>query len=85
MKQVEIYTKSWCPYCHRAKGLLDARGLAFDEIDVTGDGAREQEMMRRSQRGTVPQIFVDGEHVGGFDDLLALQASGELDGVVVRG
>lgn len=74
MKRVEIYTKSWCPYCHRAKDLLDAKGVDYEEIDVTDDDVREREMIGRSQRRTVPQIFVDGEHVGGFDDLLALQA-----------
>ena len=82
MNHIEIYTKNWCPYCHAAKALLNDEGLAFEDIDVTDDGQREQEMVRRSKRRTVPQIFIGGVHVGGFDDLHALQVNGELDRVV---
>jgi GrxC family glutaredoxin len=76
---IEVYFKEWCPYCHRAKALLESKGLAYKEIDVTSDSIREQEMIERSGRWTVPQIFIDGEGVGGSDDLAQLNATGELD------
>ena len=79
MVYIEIYTKDWCAYSQRAKALLSAKNLAFEEIDVTHDAAGELEMNQRSGRSTVPQIFIDGFHVGGSDDLVALDASGELD------
>ena len=82
MAHIEIYTKDWCGYCHRAKALLSAKGLTFEEVDVTRGGEREQEMVRRAKRRSVPQIFIDGVHIGGSDDLAALQASGELDRIV---
>ncbi len=82
MNHIEIYTKNWCPYCHAAKALLNDEGWAFEEIDVTDDGEREQEMVVRSERRTVPQIFIGDVHVGGFDDLRALQVGGDLDRVV---
>ena len=71
MTRIEIYTKSWCPYCHSAKALLDKKGLDYLEYDVTNDQTREAEMQDRAQRTSVPQIFVDGSHLGGFDDLTA--------------
>ncbi len=79
MANVEIYTKSWCPFCARAKQHLDARGVSYEEIDVITDVLREMEMVERSNRHTVPQIFIDEHHVGGSDDLLAADRSGELD------
>ena len=79
MNDVTIYTKDYCGYCAQAKTLLQAKSVAFTEIDVTHDPDLEAEMMERSGRRTVPQIFVGGEHVGGFDDLVALDASGQLD------
>ncbi len=79
MPKVEIYTKSWCPYCARAKNHLDFKGVRYEEIDVTTDSIREMEMVNRSGRHTVPQIFIDGHHVGGSDDLLAAEVSGRLD------
>ena len=79
MAKVEIYTKDWCPYSTRAKADLAAKGVSFEEIDVTKDAIREQEMISRSGRRTVPQIFIDGHHLGGSDDLRALDADGELD------
>lgn len=79
MAKVEIYTKSWCPYSDRAKERLDRKGVAYEEIDVTTDTAREREMVIRSARHTVPQVFVDGELVGGSDDLALADASGRLD------
>ncbi len=79
MTNIEVYSKEWCPYCAKAKALLDAKGLSYDVIDVTHDLAREREMIARSGRRTVPQIFVGGEPVGGYDDLAGLNATGELD------
>jgi len=79
MADIEVYSKEWCPYCARAKVLLKTKGLAYREIDVTNDHDRESEMIQRSGMRTVPQIFIDGESVGGYDALASLNASGELD------
>jgi glutaredoxin 3 len=79
MKKIEIYTKSYCPYCHRAKDLLQSKNARFIEYDVTNDPAREQEMRRRSGRTTVPEIFIDDRLIGGCDDLMALEQRGALD------
>ena len=79
MKNVEVYTKDWCPYSHRAKALLDHLGITYREIDVTTDALREQEMVTRSGRTSVPQVFVDDHHVGGSDDLAAAVDSGEFE------
>ena len=76
---IEIYTTDWCPYCDRAKNLLQSKGLQYTEIDVTNDDLRRQEMVNRSQRRTVPQIFINGDSIGGSDDLVRLATSGELD------
>jgi glutaredoxin 3 len=76
---VVIYTTSWCPYCARAKALLGAKHVSYEEIDIErGAGLREQ-MIARSGRRTVPQIFIGGKHVGGCDDLHDLEARGALD------
>lgn len=79
MNLVEIYTKSYCPYCQRAKELLRIKGVAFTEYDVTQDPAKEAEMRRRSGRQTVPEIFIDGTLVGGCSDLFERDETGELD------
>jgi len=80
MPHVEIYTKMFCPYCARAKRLLEQKGVNYDEYEVSGGGARKQEMLgRASGRTTVPQIFIDGQHIGGSDDLAALEREGKLD------
>lgn len=79
MKDIEIYTTPTCGFCHAAKRLLATKGAAFREISVAGDPALRQEMMTRSGRHTVPQIFIGGVHVGGCDDLYALERSGKLD------
>lgn len=79
MANVEIYTKSWCPYCARAKAHLDRKGVAYREIDVSSDIAAEREMVQRSARLTVPQIFIGGRHLGGSDDLMDADRSGRLD------
>lgn len=85
MAQVEVYTRIFCGYCVRAKELLDAKGVAYDEIDTTLNGALKAEMVRRAGgRSTVPQIFIDGVHVGGCDDLHALDAAGRLDPLLGR-
>lgn len=85
MAKVEIYSKSWCGYCARAKTLLDAKGVTYTDIDVTTDREKELEMIQRSDARTVPQIFIDGQHIGGHDDLLALEAKGDLDRLLTRG
>ncbi len=82
MTQIKIYTKDWCHYSKRAKALLQSKDLPYEEIDVTHDAKREQEMIHRAQRRSVPQIFIDGVHVGGSDDLAALNVRGELDQMV---
>lgn len=79
MKKVEIYTKSYCPFCRRAKELLQLKGIDFIEYDITSDPGKEAEMRRRSGRQTVPEIFAGGELIGGCDDLFALEERGELD------
>lgn len=79
MATLEIYTKQWCPYCAKAKALLHSKGLDYQPIDVTEDEALQQEMVARSGRRTVPQLFLDGESIGGYDDLANLNATGELD------
>lgn len=83
MAKVEIYTKDWCPYCARAKQLLSGKGVAFEEHEISMGGPRRQEMIDRSGgRTTVPQIFIDGRHVGGSDDLAALDRAGKLDALL---
>lgn len=77
---VEIYTTKWCPYCHMAKALLNRKGVSFSEIDVSRDPAGRAAMMQRAHgRTTVPQIFIGDVHVGGCDDLHALEHTGKLD------
>jgi glutaredoxin 3 len=84
MSNVTIYTKDYCGFCAQAKALLSAKGIDFIEIDVTEDRTLEAEMVERSGRRTVPQIFIDDRHVGGFDDLAALEAKGRLDPLLKR-
>jgi glutaredoxin 3 len=80
MARVEIYSTLFCPYCARAKSLLAKKGVDFITIDVIEDTSRRAEMVERSGgRQTVPQIFIDGEHIGGSDDLYALDRAGALD------
>jgi len=79
MKKIEVYTKSWCGFCVRAKALLASKELVFEEVDVTSDLALLQEMIQRANSRTVPQIFIEGEPIGGFTELAALSATGELD------
>lgn len=84
MADVEIYTTPICPYCVRAKALLDKKGVTYKEVNVMRDPDRRKEMERRSGGHTVPQIFIDGEAIGGCDDLYALEYDGELD-VMLKG
>ena len=84
MAKVEIYTTPWCGYCARAKGLLDKKGAAYHEMDVMEDDAKRTEMRQRSQRSTVPQIFINGQHVGGSDELHALDREGKLDPLLAQ-
>jgi glutaredoxin 3 len=80
MPQITIYTTPYCPYCTQAKALLTRKGVTFEEIDVSGSPAEREAMMKRANGGyTVPQIFIGSRHVGGCDDLCALDAKGELD------
>ena len=82
MKPVTIYTTAWCPYCHRAKALLSGKSVSFDEIDVTMDRKLRDEMEQKSGRHTVPQIWIGETHVGGSDDLHALERAGKLDAML---
>lgn len=83
MAKVEIYTKSGCPYCARAKALLDGKRVAYDESEILSNPSKRDEMLGRANgRTTVPQIFIGGEHIGGSDDLAALESSGKLDALL---
>jgi glutaredoxin 3 len=78
--RVEVYTTSYCPYCVRAKSLLKSKGVAFDEIDVSGNAALREKMIEMSGgRRTVPEIFINGRIIGGYDELRELEAAGKLD------
>lgn len=79
MAQVIIYTTNWCPYCNAAKAFLRSKSVEFEEIDVARDPEKRAEMERLSHRRTVPQIFIDGRAIGGYDDARMLDATGELD------
>jgi glutaredoxin 3 len=77
--KIVMYATDWCPYCERARALLRAKGAAFEEIDIEVHPDKRAEMFARSARRSVPQIFIGERHVGGSDDLHALEAAGELD------
>ena len=86
MARVEIYTKFGCPYCARAKSLLTSKGVDYEEVDIGMIAGKRQEMMGRANgRHTVPQIFIDGRHVGGSDDLAELERNGQLDPMLEAG
>jgi glutaredoxin 3 len=86
MAKIEIYSGPFCPYCVRAKRLLTERGLAFTEYDVQADPDRRSEMLERSQGArTIPQVFINDRHVGGCDDLYALDRKGELNDWLAAG
>lgn len=78
-----MYSKTWCGFCARARGLLQTKGVTIEEYVIDGGGPRREEMIQRSGgRTTVPQIFIDGRHVGGCNDLFALERDGELDAML---
>jgi glutaredoxin 3 len=86
MARVEIYTKFGCPYCARAKALLGQKGVEYEEYEINSTLGKRDEMLERSNgRHTVPQIFIDGRHVGGSDDLAALEREGRLDSMLAGG
>lgn len=85
MPSVQVYTTEYCPYCVRAKALLKRKGVAFDEIDVTDDAVAREEMVELAGgRRTVPEIFINGQIIGGYDELKALDDAGELDALLSR-
>ena len=79
MPNIEMYSTRFCPYCMAARRLLDAKQVEYTVYDLDREPARRKEMMERSGRHTVPQIFIEGRHIGGFDDMAALDAEGGLD------
>ena len=79
---VTLYVSEWCPYCQRARGLLAKKKVIFNEINVEDDAKFREEMITRSNRSTVPQVFIGDKHVGGCDDLFELDRSGELDRLI---
>jgi len=84
MAKIEIYTTPFCGYCARAKGLLDDKGAQYDEMDVMMDDKKRTEMRERAKRTTVPQIFINGQHIGGSDELAALEKAGKLDALLAQ-
>jgi glutaredoxin 3 len=84
MARIEIYTTMWCGYCARAKSLLEKKGAAYQETDVMEDAAKRAEMRERSRRTSVPQIFINGQHIGGSDELAALEQAGKLDALLAQ-
>lgn len=83
MAKVEIYTKAFCPYCARAMKLLSSKNVEVEEFDISMGGPKRSEMLGRANgRSTVPQVFIDGKHVGGSDDLAALEQAGKLDALL---
>jgi glutaredoxin 3 len=81
---IVMYTTNWCPYCERARRLLKAKGATFEEVDVESAPEKRAEMQSRSGRRSVPQIFIGEHHVGGSDDLAALEDAGKLDALLGR-
>lgn len=84
MARIEIYTTPWCGYCARAKALLEKKGAAYEETDVMEDAVKRAEMRERSKRSTVPQIFINGRHIGGSDELAELEHAGKLDALLAQ-
>lgn len=83
MAEIEIYTQPWCPYCARAMNLLNGKGAAFKEIDAPqGSAERAESVARSGGRTSVPQIFINGTHIGGCDDIMALEQAGKLDALL---
>jgi glutaredoxin 3 len=84
MAKIEMYTTPFCGYCARAKSLLEKKGAAYDEVDVMMDDKKRTEMRERAKRSTVPQIFINGQHIGGSDELAALEQAGKLDAMLAQ-
>jgi GrxC family glutaredoxin len=84
MAHVRMYTRRWCGYCTAAERLLQEKGVDYEEIDTTGDHATRKWLVEATGRSTVPQIFIDGKPIGGYDDLRALDRRGELDRLLGR-
>lgn len=84
MAEVTIYTTGYCPYCTAAKSLLSRKGVGFSEVDVSDDDAERARLVERTGRRTVPQIFIDGQSIGGYDELAALDRGGQLDVLLGR-
>lgn len=80
--EVTMYATGWCPYCARARALLERKGAKWTEVDVEAEPGKRAEMIRKSGRRTVPQVFIGGRHVGGSDDLHDLERSGQLDALL---
>jgi glutaredoxin 3 len=80
--KIQMYAADWCPYCSRARRLLQEKGVPFEEIDVDAHPEARAQMIARSGRHTVPQIFIDDVHIGGCDELLAREAAGTLDPLI---
>lgn len=84
MADVVIYSSDFCPYCHRAKALLESKQVAYQELRVDGNDALRREMAQKAGRTSVPQIWINSTHVGGCDDLHALERAGKLDDLLVN-
>jgi glutaredoxin 3 len=84
MAKIEMYTTPFCGYCARAKSLLEKKGAAYEEVDVMMDEKKRSEMRERAKRSTVPQIFINGQYIGGSDELAALEKAGKLDTLLAQ-
>ena len=84
MAKIEMYTTPFCGYCARAKSLLEKKGAAYDEVDVMMDEKKRSEMRERAKHSTVPQIFINGQYIGGSDELAALEQAGKLDALLAQ-
>lgn len=82
MAQVTIYSRSWCSYCRQAKQLLEQKGVSYDEVDIELQPEKRDEMIELTGRTSVPQLFINQQPIGGCDDLMALNANGELDNLL---
>ncbi len=84
MAKIEMYTTQWCGYCARARALLEKKGAAYEEMDVMEQVGKRDEMRARTNRTSVPQIFINGQHIGGSDELAALEQQGKLDALLAQ-
>ena len=82
MPTIEVYVQDWCPYCSRVVSLLQKKGVAFQEIDAPHGSTARADALRRAGRNTMPQVFIDGRHIGGCDDVVALDRTGKLDALL---